>query len=81
VTLDVKLRWKAHVKKKKSEDLGLKYKKMYWFMGRRSPLSIHNTLMLYKEILKSAWTYGMQLWECTKHINIDIIQRFQKQDT
>ncbi len=29
ITLDAKLRWKAHVKKKR-EELGLKYQKMYW---------------------------------------------------
>jgi hypothetical protein len=34
MTLDTKLHWKAHVKKK-CEGLGLKYKKMYWLMGRR----------------------------------------------
>jgi len=47
MTLGAKLRWKAHVKKKR-EELGLKYKKMYWIMGRRSALSIHNKLLLYK---------------------------------
>jgi len=51
MTMDAKLRWKAHVKKKR-EELGLKYKKMYWLMGRRSALSIHSKLMLYKQILK-----------------------------
>jgi hypothetical protein len=40
-------------------------------MGR-SALSIHNKLMLYKQILKPVWTYG-----CTKQSNIDIIQRSQ----
>jgi hypothetical protein len=35
MTLDAKLRWKLRVKKKR-EELGLKYKKMYWLMGRRS---------------------------------------------
>jgi len=49
-TLDAKLHWKAHVKKK-SKEPGLKYKKMYWLMGRRSALSMHNKLMLYKQIL------------------------------
>jgi len=38
-------------KKKKREEPGLKYKKMYWLMGRRSALSMHNKLMLYKQIL------------------------------
>jgi hypothetical protein len=74
--LDAKLRWKAHVKKQR-EQLGLKYKKMYWFMGRRSALSIHNKLMLYVQILKPVWTDGIHLWGCTKHNNTDIIQRFQ----
>jgi uncharacterized protein with GYD domain len=51
VILDAKLRWKAHVKKKR-EEFGLKYKKIYWLMGRRSTLSLHNKLMMYKQILK-----------------------------
>jgi len=40
-------------------------------MGR-SALSIHNKLMLCKQILKPVWTYG-----CTKQCNTDIIERFQ----
>jgi hypothetical protein len=27
--------------------------------------------------LKPVWTYGIQLWGCTKQSNIDIIQRLQ----
>ena len=46
-------------------------------MGRRPALSIHNKLMLYKQILTHVWTYGVQLWRCTKQSNIDIIHRFQ----
>jgi len=46
-------------------------------MERRSALSIHNKLMLYKQILKPVWTYVMHLWGCTKQSNTDIIQRFQ----
>jgi hypothetical protein len=71
-----KLCWKAHVMKER-EELGLKYKKMYWLTERRSALSIHNKLMLYAQILKPVWTDGIQLWGCTKQSNIDIIQRFQ----
>jgi len=65
MTMDATLRWKAHVKKKYKE-LGLKQKKTYFLMGRRSNLSIHNKLMLYEQILKPVWTYGIQLWGCTK---------------
>ena len=76
ILITIKLRWKAHVKKKR-EDFGLEYNKIYWPMGRRSALSIHNNHMLYKQILKPVWTYGIQLWECKKQSNTDIIQRFK----
>jgi hypothetical protein len=74
--LNAKLPWKAHVKKKR-EELGLQYKKMCWLMGRKSALSIHNKLKPYKQILKLVWTYGIQLWGCTKQSDTDSIQRFQ----
>jgi hypothetical protein len=76
MTLDAKCRWKAHVKKKR-EKMDLRYKRMYWLMGRKSSLSLHNKLLLYKQIPKPTWTYGIQLWGCTKQSNIDIIQHFQ----
>jgi len=50
---------------------------MYWLIGRRSALSIHNKLMLYKQILKPVWTYGLQLRGCTKQGDTDNIQRCQ----
>lgn len=76
ITLDAKLRWKAHVKKKR-EELGIKYRKLYWLIGRNSTLSLHNKLMIYKQIIRPVWSYGIQLWGCTKQSNINIIQRFQ----
>jgi len=76
MTLDAKLRWKVHVKEKR-EELGLKYRQMYWLMRRRSALTTQNKLVLYKQILKPVWTCGIQLWGCTKPSNIAIIQRFQ----
>ena len=77
MTLDAKLRWKVHVNQKR-EKLGLKYKHMYWLMGRRSATSTHNKLMHYRQILKPVWTYGIRLWGCTKQSNTAIIQRLQK---
>ena len=76
MTLDSKLRWKVHVKKKRIE-LEHKFRKMYWLLGRRSELSVHNKLLLYKQVLKPVWTYGVQLWGCTKKSNRRIIQMFQ----
>jgi len=40
------------------------------------PVHTHK-LVLYKLILKPVWTYGIQVWGCTKPSNIAIIQRFQ----
>lgn len=76
MTLDAKLRWKAHVKKKR-QALDLRYKNMYWLLGRHSTLSVYNKVLLYKQVLMPVWTYGIQLWGCTKRTNAEIIQRFQ----
>jgi hypothetical protein len=50
---------------------------MYWLIGRNCLLSLHNKLIIYKQILKPVWTYGIQLWDCTKQSNVNIVQRFQ----
>lgn len=76
MTLDAKLHWKEHVKKKRTE-LGLKYRQHYWLLGRNSQLPIHSKVMIYNQIIKPIWLYGIQLWGCTKQTNIRIIQRFQ----
>jgi hypothetical protein len=73
MTLDAKLRWKVHVKKKEKSSLS----DTSACMGRRSAMSAHNKLVLYKQILKPVWTYGIQLCGCTKPRNIAIIPRFQ----
>lgn len=76
ITLDAKLRWKEHVKKKK-EELNIRLRQMHWLMGRNSQLSIDNKLLLYKQVLRPVWTYGIQLWGCTKKTNLRMIQTFQ----
>lgn len=76
MTLDTKLRWKEHVKKKRAE-LGLKYRQHYWLLGRNSQLAIHNKILIYNQIIKPIWLYGIQLWGCTKQTNIRTIQTFQ----
>ena len=76
LTLDAKLRWKEHIKIKVRQ-LNITYKKLQWMIGRKSSLSIHNKLLLYKQILKPIWTYGIQLWGCSKKSNVILIQKFQ----
>ena len=68
--------WKVHVKTKR-EELGIKYRQMYWLLGRRSTLSLRNKLVLYTQLLKPVWTYGIQLWGCAAQSTIAVIQRFQ----
>jgi hypothetical protein len=55
----------------------MKLREMSWFMNRISKLSLKNKLLLYKSIIKPIWTYGVQLWGCTKPSNTQIIQRLQ----
>jgi hypothetical protein len=43
MTLDAKLRWKEHIKKKRDE-LNIKFRKMYWLLGCNSELLVHNKL-------------------------------------
>jgi hypothetical protein len=50
---------------------------MFWLLGPTSKLSVENKLLLYKCIIKPIWTYGIQLWGCTKPSNTKIILRFQ----
>jgi hypothetical protein len=50
MTLDVKPRWKAHIKKKQ-EELQIKLRKLYWPLGRRSELSVYSKLPVYKQVL------------------------------
>lgn len=76
MNLDVKLRWCEHVKKK-VEELNIKFRKMYWLIGRHSELAIESKILLYKQVLRPVWTYGIQIWGCAKKSHIQKIQVFQ----
>jgi hypothetical protein len=75
MTLDAKLRWKEHIKKKRDE-LNIKFRKMYWLLGRNSELSVHN-IILYQQVIRLVWSYDNQLWGCASDSNIQVIQRYQ----
>ena len=74
--LDQRLTWSTHIKTKRLH-LNHKLRSMYWLLGRKSQLSLANKLLLYKCVLKPVWTYGIQLWGCTKPSHTQIIQRLQ----
>jgi hypothetical protein len=76
IYLDRRLTWRKHITTKRAQ-LGNKFRKMYWILGRNSKLSIDNKILLYKIILKPIWTYGIPLWGTASHSNVEILQRFQ----
>jgi hypothetical protein len=74
--LDRKLTWHKHIFAKWKQ-LGITLAKMYWLLGRKSKLSTSNKLLIYKTILKSIWTYGIQHWDTASTYDIEILERFQ----
>ncbi|CAB0041818.1 unnamed protein product [Trichogramma brassicae] len=74
--LDRRLTWKTYIWTKRKQ-FGLKLKRLYWLIGRKSSLSLENKVLLYKSILKPVWQYGIQLWGAAAKSNIDILERFQ----
>jgi hypothetical protein len=74
--LDRHLTWNKHIFAKRKH-LGITLSKMYWLLGHKSKLSISNTLLAYKVILKPIWTYGIQLWGSPSISNIEVRERFQ----
>jgi hypothetical protein len=46
-------------------------------MNKTSKLSVENKLTLYKAILRPVWTYGVELWGCSKPSNTKILETYQ----
>jgi hypothetical protein len=74
--LDGKLTWKPHTKGKRCQ-LEIKLKNMSWLINARSQLSLDSKLTVHKAILRPIWTYGIELWGCSKPSNTKILQTFQ----
>lgn len=73
--LDVKLHL-GRVCQKETRRTQHEIRKMHWLLGRKSELSVHNKLLLYKKVLKPIWTFSIQLWGCAKQNNTEVIQHF-----
>jgi hypothetical protein len=74
--LDRKLTWHKHILAKQKQ-LGITLTKIYWLLGQKPKLSTSNKLLIYKTILKSIWTYGIQLWGTASTSNIEILECFK----
>jgi hypothetical protein len=73
---DRSLTWRTHIKLKRQQ-LAHKTRQLYWLLNQRSQLSLENKLLLYKAILKPIWTYGIELWGCSRPSNTKILQSYQ----
>jgi len=74
------LRQTTHLERtcdKTIKHLDLKTRELIWLIGKRSPLSLTNKILIYKTVLKPIWTYGLAIWGCAAASNIAVIQRYQ----
>jgi len=76
LTYTVRLTWREHIAMKRKQ-LDHKTREINWLIGKNSPLSLENRILIYKTILIPAWTYGIELWGCANKSNIAIMQRCQ----
>jgi len=66
---------RTHRQKKKTNRLKNKRDKLV--NRKKSHLSIENKLLIYKAVIKSIWSYGIELWCSASKSNIVIRQRSQ----
>jgi hypothetical protein len=71
-----KLHWREH-RAKKRKQIDLQFKQLYWLLGRKSPLSLVNKVLVYKVVINPIWKYGTELWGCASNSSIAILQRCQ----
>jgi hypothetical protein len=72
--LDKKLTWQTYIKTKRQ--LELKVRNMNWLINSKSQLSLENKMTINSAIIKPVWTYGIELWGCSKPSNTKILQTF-----
>jgi hypothetical protein len=51
--MDKKLTWREHIVKKRKQ-IDLMFKQLYWLLGRKSPLSLENKVLVYKAQVQTA---------------------------
>jgi hypothetical protein len=50
---------------------------MNWLINKKSQLFLENKITIYKAIITPVWTYGIELWGCSKPSNTKVLQAFQ----
>ena len=74
--LDEKLKWKKHINSKRCQ-MEIRLKNMSCLINTRSQVPLDSKLTVEKTILRPTWTYGIELWGCSKPSNTKILQTFQ----
>jgi hypothetical protein len=46
-------------------------------IGKKSPPSVQNKLLIYQAVIKPIWSYGIELWGCASKCNTVIMQTSQ----
>jgi hypothetical protein len=72
--LDKRITWANYIKAKRIS-LNLRLHKLRPLL--RSKTSLTNKTLIYKQILRPAMTYGIQLWGISKNSNLIKFQSFQ----
>jgi hypothetical protein len=62
---------------KQSDEVNIKFRKMYWLLERNCEPSVQNTLVLYKQFISPVWSYSIQLWRCASESYTEVIQLYQ----
>jgi hypothetical protein len=71
--VDCRLNWKEHIAKKRKQ-IDLKTQGINWLIGKKFHLSIENKLLIHKAVIKTKWSYGIELWGCANKSKIVIMQ-------
>jgi len=74
IHLDKKLNWAYHIKNKR-KSLNLRLHSLRHLL--RSNMPLKTKLLIYKQVIRPAMSYGFQLWGSAKKSNISILQSFQ----
>lgn len=75
IHLDSKFTWKYYIRAK-LEHIRIKKRNINWLTNKSSKPGVDNKLLIYREIIKPIWTYGIELWSMAAkgHIEIEALQ-------
>ncbi|KAL4127027.1 hypothetical protein QTP88_011225 [Uroleucon formosanum] len=74
IHLDQRLTWATHIKTKR-KSMKIKLHKLRQLL--RSKISLSDKTLVYKQLIRPALTYGIEIWGSTKNSNLNLLQSFQ----